>query len=162
MRHGLCIRAMLFKAKGEKMENYLWLVYALLSAVAAAMVSVFGKIGLQGLDAHTATAVRAVIMAAFLVAVAVFQRRWEHLPELWADKRAMTFILLSGVAGALSWLFYFTALKYGKVSQVASVDKLSVVLAATAAVVFLHETVSVMSAAGIGLITAGIILVALG
>ena len=141
------------------MENYLWLVYALLSAVAAAMVSVFGKIGLQGLDAHTATAVRAVIMAAFLVAVAVFQRRWEHLPELWADKRAMTFILLSGVAGALSWLFYFTALKYGKVSQVA---KLSVVLAATAAVVFLHETVSVMSAAGIGLITAGIILVALG
>lgn len=54
------------------MENYLWLVYALLSAVAAAMVSVFGKIGLQGLDAHTATAVRAVIMAAFLVAVAVF------------------------------------------------------------------------------------------
>lgn len=142
------------------MENYLWLVYALLSAVAAAMVSVFGKIGLQGLDAHTATAVRAVIMAAFLVAV--FQRRWEHLPELWADKRAMTFILLSGVAGALSWLFYFTALKYGKVSQVAPVDKLSVVLAATAAVVFLHETVSVMSAAGIGLITAGIILVALG
>ncbi len=141
------------------MENYLWLVYALLSAVAAAMVSVFGKIGLQGLDAHTATAVRAVIMAAFLVAVAVFQRRWEHLPELWADKRAMTFILLSGVAGALSWLFYFTALKYGKV---APVDKLSVVLAATAAVVFLHETVSAMSAAGIGLITAGIILVALG
>ena len=112
--------------------------------------------------AHTATAVRAVIMAAVLVAVAVFQRRWEHLPELWADKRAMTFILLSGVAGALSWLFYFTALKYGKVSQVAPVDKLSVVLAATAAVVFLHETVSVMSAAGIGLITAGIILVALG
>ena len=98
-------------------------------------------------------------MAAFLVAVAVFQRRWEHLPELWADKRAMTFILLSGVAGALSWLFYFTALKYGKVSQVAPVDKLSVVLAA---VVFLHETVSAMSAAGIGLITAGIILVALG
>lgn len=144
------------------MENYLWLVYALLSAVAAAMVSVFGKIGLQGLDAHTATAVRAVIMAAFLVAVAVFQRRWEYLPELWADKRAMTFILLSGVAGALSWLFYFTALKYGKVSQVAPVDKLSVVLAATAAVVFLHETVSAMSAAGIGLITAGIILVALG
>lgn len=93
------------------MENYLWLVYALLSAVAAAMVSVFGKIGLQGLDAHTATAVRAVIMAAFLVAVAVFQRRWEHLPELWADKRAMTFILLSGVAGALSWLVLFYGIK---------------------------------------------------
>ena len=74
----------------------------------------------------------------------------------------MTVILFSGVAGALSWLFYFTALKYGKVSQVAPVDKLSVVLAATAAVVFLHETVSAMSAAGIGLITAGIILVALG
>ena len=64
------------------MENYLWLVYALLSAVAAAMVSVFGKIGLQGLDAHTATAVRAVIMAAFLVAVAVFQRSEEHTSEL--------------------------------------------------------------------------------
>ena len=140
------------------MENYLWLVYALLSAVAAAMVSVFGKIGLQGLDAHTATAVRAVIMAAFLVAVAVFQRRWEHLPELWADKRAMTFILLSGVAGALSWLFYFKALQMGDASKVAPIDKCSIVFTLLMAYFILHEEIKIRGWIGLGCITVGTLL----
>lgn len=144
------------------MTEYLWLVYAVLSAVMAAFVSVFGKIGLQGLDANTATVIRAVIMALFLVAVMVVQRNFGHITEILTNRKAITFIILSGVAGALSWLFYFVALKYGKVSQVAPVDKLSVVIAAVVAVLFLGESVSLLSASGIGLITVGIIMVALG
>ena len=144
------------------MSDYLWLGYALLSALMAALVSVFGKIGLQGLDANTATAIRAVIMALFLVAVLLVQRNVGHVSEILSNSKAMLFIVLSGVAGALSWLFYFVALKYGKVAQVTSVDKFSVVLAVIIAVVFLGEALSWVSAAGVGLITAGIILVALG
>ncbi len=144
------------------MSDYLWLGYALLSALMAALVSVFGKIGLQGLDANTATAIRAVIMALFLVAVLLVQRNVGYVSEILSNSKAMLFIVLSGVAGALSWLFYFVALKYGKVAQVTSVDKFSVVLAAIIAVVFLGEALSWVSAAGVGLITAGIILVALG
>ena len=66
------------------MENYLWLVYALLSAVMAALVSVLGKVGLQGLDANTATVIRAVIMALFLIAVLVVQRNFPTLVKFWA------------------------------------------------------------------------------
>ena len=69
---------------------------------------------------------------------------------------------MSGVVGALSWLFYFAALKYGKVSQVAPVDKLSVVLATVIAVIFLQESISLLGAAGIGMITIGVIMVAFG
>lgn len=144
------------------MSDYLWLGYALLSALMAALVSVFGKIGLQGLDANTATVIRAVIMALFLVGVLLLQRNFGHIGEILGNSKAMLFIVLSGVSGALSWLFYFVALKYGKVAQVASVDKFSVVLAAIIAVVFLGEALSWLSAAGVGLITVGIILVALG
>lgn len=144
------------------MAEYLWLIYAILSAIAAAMVSIFGKIGLQGLDANTATVIRSIVMAVFLIMVLMLQRNFSHISEILSNKRAMMFIVLSGVAGALSWLFYFVALKYGKVSQVAPVDKFSVVIAAVAAIVFLGETVSLTAMGGIGLITIGIILVALG
>lgn len=99
------------------MTEHLWLVYAVLSAVMAALVSIFGKIGLQGLDADTATVIRAVIMALFLIAVMAVQRNFGHVGEILADRRALTFIILSGTAGAMSWLFYFAALKYGRVSK---------------------------------------------
>jgi transporter family protein len=142
--------------------EHLWLVFALLSAATAALVAIFGKIGLQGIDANTATAVRAVIMAVFLVGVVAFQGTLKDIPAIIADRRAITFIALSGVAGATSWLFYFLALKYGKVSQVAPVDKLSVVMATIIAVLFLGEKVSFLGGAGVALIALGAILVALG
>lgn len=95
------------------MGDYLWLFYAGLSAVAAALVSIFGKIGLQGLDANTATTVRSVVMALFLIGVMIIQRNFSHLGEVLSNRRALLYIILSGTAGALSWLFYFVALKYG-------------------------------------------------
>ena len=85
------------------MTEHLWLVYAVLSAVMAALVSIFGKIGLQGLDADTATVIRAVIMALFLIAVMAVQRNFGHVGEILADRRALTFIILSGTAGFRKW-----------------------------------------------------------
>ena len=139
----------------------MWLIYGLLSAATAALVGIFGKIGLQSVDANTATAVRAVIMALFLLGVVFFQGSMDQIPALLADKRTFGFIVLSGLAGASSWLFYFLALKYGKVAQVAPVDKLSVVLATILAVVFLGEKISFLNGVGVALIAAGAILVAI-
>ncbi|MEI7342778.1 EamA family transporter [Pectobacterium brasiliense] len=139
-----------------------WLIYALLSAVCAAMVAIFGKNGLQNLDANTATAIRAVIMALFLVGVVVAQGKLALVGEIVANKKALLFIVLSGVAGALSWLFYFVALKNGNVAQVAPIDKLSVVFAVVLAVILLGEKISLMAGAGVALISVGALLVALG
>lgn len=140
----------------------LWLIYALFSAIMAALVAIFGKIGLQGMDSGAATAVRAVIMAFFLIGVAFFQGKGEQIKSILNDRHALLWIALSGIAGALSWLFYFLALKFGKVSQVAPVDKLSVVIAAVLAVIFLHERISLAATGGIVMITFGVIMVTLG
>jgi transporter family protein len=138
-----------------------WLIYALLSAVTAALVAIFGKIGLKDIDANSATAIRAVIMALFLLGVVIVQGKTSQMGEIITQKRAMSFIVMSGVAGALSWLFYFLALKGGKVSQVGPIDKLSVVLAVVLAFFFLGEKISLINAAGVVLIAAGAIMVAL-
>ncbi|PHM48195.1 EamA family transporter [Xenorhabdus miraniensis] len=139
-----------------------WLIYALLSALTAALVAIFGKIGLQNLDANTATAIRAVIMALFLVGVVVVQGKLNLISEILANREALLFILLSGIAGALSWLFYFLAIKHGNVSQVTPIDKLSVVFAVILAVILFGEKVSLVAAAGVALITIGALMVALG
>lgn len=139
-----------------------WLVYALLSAISAAMVAVFGKMGLQHLDANTATAIRAVIMALFLVGVVVVQGKLNLISEIIENRKALFFIALSGIAGALSWLFYFMAIKNGQVSQVVPIDKLSVVFAVIFAVILFGEKVSMIAAGGVALITVGALMVALG
>ncbi|MGM3161174.1 EamA family transporter [Dickeya undicola] len=139
-----------------------WLLYALLSALCAALVALFGKIGLQQLDANTATAIRAVIMALFLVGVVVAQGKTSLFADVLSNHKAMLFIVLSGLAGALSWLFYFMALKSGNVAQVAPIDKLSVVFAVILAALLLGEKVSLLAGVGVALISAGALLVALG
>lgn len=139
-----------------------WLIYALLSAISAAMVAVFGKMGLQHLDANTATAIRAVIMALFLVGVVVVQGKFNLISEIIENRKALFFIALSGIAGALSWLFYFMAIKNGQVSQVAPIDKLSVVFTVIFAVILFGEKISLIAAGGVALITVGALMVALG
>ncbi len=116
-----------------------WLLFALLSAIAAALVSIFGKIGLDGIDANVATTVRSIIMALFMVGVIIIQGKFQNIGDVLLNKKALLFITLSGVAGASSWLFYFLALKTGKVSQVAPVDKLSVVFSIILAMIILGE-----------------------
>ncbi|MCO6555389.1 MULTISPECIES: EamA family transporter [Gilliamella] len=138
-----------------------WLIYALLSAITAASVAILGKIGLQHLDANTATAIRAVVMAIFLVGVVVVQGKLNLINTFFNDKKALLIIALSGIAGALSWLFYFMAIKEGKVSQVAPIDKLSVVFAVVFAAVLFGEKISLLAGVGVAMIAVGAILVAL-
>ncbi|EJO22406.1 EamA-like transporter family protein [Selenomonas sp. FOBRC6] len=138
-----------------------WLIYALLSALCAAFVSIFGKVGVAGLDSSAATAVRAVIMAVFLVGVVIAEGHTADLPQVFADKKALLFVALSGIAGALSWLFYFLALKDGAVTQVAPIDKLSVVFAVVIAVLIFGERVSFMNGVAIAMIAAGGLLLAI-
>lgn len=138
-----------------------WLIYALLSAITAAGVAILGKIGLQSLDANTATAIRSVVMAIFLVGVVVVQGKLHLVQTIVQDKKAIFIIALSGVAGALSWLFYFMAIKVGKVSQVAPIDKLSVVFAVVFAAILFGEKISLWGGVGVALIAVGAILVAL-
>lgn len=132
-----------------------WLVYALLSALCAAFVSIFAKVGLAGVDSTAATTVRAVIMALFLVGVVVVEGHIADLPQVLADRKALAFVALSGISGALSWLFYFRALNDAAVTQVAPIDKLSVVFAVLFAVIILGERVSFLHGVAIAMIAAG-------
>ena len=141
---------------------YSWLVFAILSAVTASLVAIFGKIGLQNIDTNTATAVRAVIMAVFLIMVIIIQGKLDQVGTVFANHKALLFIVFSGVAGAMSWLFYFLAIKSGKVSQVVPIDRMSVIFALVLAFLFLGEKVSLKVGIGAALMTAGAILVALG
>lgn len=142
--------------------DYSWLIFAVLSAITASLVAIFSKVGLQGVDTNTATAVRAVIMAVFLIIVIVVQGKLSNVSTVFANHKALVFIALSGVAGALSWLFYFLAIKSGKVSQVVPIDRMSVIFALVLAFLFLGEKVSLKVGIGAALMVAGAILVALG
>jgi bacterial/archaeal transporter family protein len=141
--------------------EYLWLIFALLSAFTAALVGIFGKIGLAGLDTNTATAIRAVIMAIFLIAVVLIEGKLTKVGEIFANRPAMFYIALSGIAGAMSWLFYFLALKLGEVSQVVPIDRLSIVFAIILAAMFLGEKLSWKVGIGTALMAAGAIVIAL-
>jgi len=135
------------------MRMYTWILYALLSAIFAALVAIFGKIGISGVDSTLATTVRAVIMALFLVIVAMLFGKWQLIHTI--NGKLLLFIVLSGVAGALSWLFYFFALRYGPASGVAALDRLSVVFVIIFAVLFLAEKLTWKMALGAGFITIG-------
>jgi transporter family protein len=125
-------------------------------------LAIFGKIGLEGIDTNTATMIRAGIMFGFLVLVIAFTGKVENITTIFSNSKAMTYIFLSGVAGALSWLFYFIALKLGKVSQVVPIDRLSVVFAIILAFLVLGDNISLKTAVGVALVSVGAILVVLG
>lgn len=133
-----------------------WIIYALGSAFFAALVAVFGKIGLKGIDSTLATTVRAIVMAGFLVVASLAFGKWALAGSL--NSRALTFIVLSGVAGALSWLCYFLAIKLGPVSAVAALDRLSVVFVLIIATLLLAESAKWTAWLGAALVTIGAIL----
>lgn len=141
--------------------NYLWLIFALLSAFFAALVAIFGKIGLQNLDANTATAIRAITMALFLFVVITIEGKLSQISTILADHKAAAFILLSGIAGGLSWLFYFLALKLSSVDKVVPIDRLSVVFAVLLAAVLLGEKLTLKIAVGAILMIIGAIFIAI-
>ena len=136
-----------------------WLIYALLSALTAALVAIFGKIGLQGVDSVTASGVRAGVMFAVILVLMLFTGKIHVAAAL--DGKSLFYIFLGGLSGAASWIFYFLALQYGKASQVASIDRLSVVFVVLFAALFLAEKVSWQIAVGVALMTTGAIMIAL-
>jgi bacterial/archaeal transporter family protein len=131
-----------------------WLLYALLSALAASLVGIFGRLGVQKVDDNLATTVRSIVMSLMLIAFATAIGAWDKLGQLRAP-RAMLAIVLSGAAGATSWIFYFKALKLAEVSRVAPIDKLSMPLGILLAVVVLRERPSAVNWLGILLIAGG-------
>ena len=136
-----------------------WIIFALLSAASAALVAVFGKIGIKNLDSTMATTVRAVIMAAFLIIVSFSLGKYKLLSTI--DNKALLFITLSGIAGATSWLFYFFALKFGPASGVAALDRLSVVFVLVLAVLLLGESLTLKSGIGAVMLTIGAVLMSI-
>ena len=143
------------------LTNYLWIIFALLSAISAALVAIFGKIGLQNIDTNTATAIRSVIMALFLVSIILFQGKASNIQPILENHKALLFIILSGVAGAISWLFYFWALKLGKAYQGAALDRLSMVFVIIFAAILLAEKVGIKAILGAVMMVAGAILISL-
>ena len=142
--------------------DYFWIIYALLSALAASLVAIFGKIGLQGIDTNTATTIRAVIMALFLIGLILIQGKLHDIKPILLNSKALLYIVFSGIAGALSWLFYFIALKNAKVSQIVPLDRMSVVFALLLAFFILGEKISLKAGIGAALVVVGGILIALG
>ncbi|MGB9609151.1 MAG: EamA family transporter [Minisyncoccia bacterium] len=136
--------------------NKLWILFGFLSAFFAALVAIFGKIGVKDIDTTLATTVRALIMALFLVLVSLSLNKFALFNQI--NSKALLFIILSGISGALSWLAYFFALKLGEVKGVAVLDRFSVVLAIILAALILGETITIKNWLGIALITAGLLL----
>ncbi|RFC67639.1 MULTISPECIES: EamA family transporter [Mesorhizobium] len=136
----------------------MWLFWALLSAIFAALTAIFAKVGIENVNSDFATFVRTLVIvvavALFLVASDQWQSPTSIAPRSWA------FLILSGLMTGASWLCYFRALKLGDAARVAPIDKLSVVLVALFAVVFLGERLSPINWAGIGLIASGAYLIA--
>jgi transporter family protein len=133
-----------------------WLLYACVSAAAAALTAVLAKIGVEGVPSNLATAVRTLVVVAFAWLVVVVFGEQRALATV--SRRSLTFLVLSGIATGLSWLAYFRALQLGPASRVAPIDKLSLPLTVVLAAVFLGEPIGPRVAAGVALMTVGALL----
>ena len=133
----------------------MWWIFALLSALFAALTAIFAKVGIKGVDTDLATAIRTVVILIIAWGIAFIRGGAFTMSTL--TKQNILFLCLSGVATGLSWIFYFKALQLGKVSQVAPVDKMSVAIAIILSVIFLGETLDVKTIIGALLIIAGTI-----
>lgn len=136
-----------------------WFFWAALSATFAALTAIFAKVGIQGVDSDLATLVRTLIILVVLGAFVAFTGKWTNPLEL--PPRTWLFLGLSGLATGASWVCYFRALQIGDASKVAPVDKFSLVLVAVFAVVFLGERPSLREWVGIGMVGAGVLVLAL-
>lgn len=137
----------------------MWWIYALLSAFFAALTALFSKIGLKDVNSDLATAIRTVVILIIVWSIALFKGETRYISLI--SKQGLLFLVLSGIATGLSWLFYFKALQLGKVSQVAPVDKLSLALAIILSIIFLGEPLNWKVAIGAILIIAGVMVLIL-
>ena len=133
--------------------NNNWVLFALASAVFAALTAIFGKLGVVGLNSNLATFIRTIVILGVIAGIVTLRGEWQAPGRIGA--RSWLFLVLSGVATGLSWLCYYRALQLGPVSRVAPLDKLSVALTIVLGVVVLGEPLSWPVAIGGGMIVAG-------
>ena len=136
-----------------------WIIYALLSALFAAATAILAKIGIRDVNSNLATAIRTIVVLLFAWGIVFFQGTFKQVSTL--SKTTLIFLVLSGIATGLSWLFYFRALQLGEASKVAPIDKLSLVLTIIFAAIFLKEKINLQIAIGAVLMTIGTILISL-
>jgi transporter family protein len=136
-----------------------WAALALLSAAFAALTAIFAKIGLEGIDSDYATLLRTAVIVVVLASLVAALGKWRDPTTLPA--RSLLFLVLSGLATGATWLCYFRALKVGDAYLVAPIDKLSVVLVVVFATLFLGERPSVRDWTAIGLVTSGVLMLAM-
>jgi len=139
-----------------------YIILALLSALTASLVAIFGKLGLKNVDPTIATTIRSLIMAGFLVIVSLFLKKFENFSLNLFTSKDLLLIILAGISGALSWLFYFWALKFGPASHVAVIDRLSLVFVILLSALILGEVFNLKVFLGMILIVIGSILIVLG
>lgn len=137
----------------------MWFLFAVLSALFAALTSILAKVGIEGVNSNLATAIRTVVVVAMSWGMVFLTKTQGGITEI--SKKSWIFLILSGLATGASWLCYYRALQTGEASKVVPVDKLSVVLTILLAFVFLHEQFTVKSVAGCLLIGAGTLLMVL-
>lgn len=131
----------------------MWFIFALLSAVFAALTSILAKVGIEGINSNLATAIRTVVVVFMAWGMVFITGTHVGITEI--SRKNWIFLILSGLATGASWLCYYRALQIGSASKVVPVDKLSVVITIILAFIFLHEDFTVKSLIGCGLITAG-------
>lgn len=136
-----------------------WFLWALAAAAFAALMTIFAKIGLTGIDSDAAQLVRTAVVLPLIAALVAATGKWKGIPD-WSG-RVWLYLILSGVATGASWLCYFRALSAGDASRVAAIDKFSVVLVAAIATTLLHERLSPTAWCGIALVTAGLVTLSL-
>lgn len=137
----------------------MWFLFALLSAVFAALTSILAKIGIDGVNSNLATAIRTVVVLVMAWGMVFLTNTQNGLSSI--NRKSWIFLILSGLATGASWLCYYRALQMGEASKVVPVDKLSVVITLILAFVFLHEDFTAKSVIGAVLITAGTIVMVL-
>ena len=137
----------------------MWFVFALLSAVFAALTSILAKIGIEGVNSNLATALRTLVVLAMAWGMVFLTGSQSGIGSI--SRKSWIFLILSGLATGASWLCYYRALQIGDASKVVPVDKLSVIITLVLAFVFLHERFTVKSAVGAVLITAGTLIMVL-
>ena len=146
---------MIQKKEEQKRGGGRWLLYALLSALFAALTSILGKIGVENVDSNLGTAIRTYVVLLMAWLICIVQKKVSLVRKI--EKKSMRFILLSGITGGLSWLCYYYALKYGKTTAVIAVDKLSVVLTIVFARVLLKERLNKRAVLGAALLSLGVL-----
>ncbi|RGS80738.1 EamA family transporter [Coprococcus sp. AF21-14LB] len=137
----------------------MWFLFAILSAVFAALTSILAKIGINGVNSNLATAIRTVVVVFMAWGMVFLTNAQSGISEI--SKKSWMFLILSGLATGASWLCYYRALQIGEVSKVVPIDKLSIVITLVLAFVFLHETFTAKSLIGCVLICAGTLLMVL-